>query len=80
MTLATTTLSRALADCTEFLREGESLEACLEAVRTRRQRLEQIAQKIPIWMTFPLVVFQLPSLFIAILGPAAIPVLDSPAR
>lgn len=46
----------------------------------RRQRVEQIAQKIPIWMTFPLVIFLLPSLFIAILGPAAIQVLDSLAR
>ncbi|OFW64159.1 MAG: hypothetical protein A2Y74_08330 [Actinobacteria bacterium RBG_13_63_9] len=46
----------------------------------RRQRVEQIAQKIPIWMTFPLVLFLLPSLFIAILGPAAIQVLDSLAR
>ena len=46
----------------------------------RRQRVEQIAQKIPIWMTFPLVLFLLPSLFIAILAPAAIQVLDSLAR
>jgi len=43
----------------------------------RRQRVEQIAQRIPIWMTFPLVVFLLPSLFIAILGPAIIQVMDS---
>ncbi len=43
----------------------------------RRQRVEQIAQKIPIWMTFPLVMFLLPSLFIAILGPAAIDILDA---
>lgn len=43
----------------------------------RRQRVEQIAQRIPIWMTFPLVMFLLPSLFIAILGPAAIQVVDS---
>ena len=43
----------------------------------RRQRVEQIAQRIPIWMTFPLVVFLLPSLFIAILGPAIIQVIDS---
>jgi tight adherence protein C len=42
--------------------------------------VEQTAQKIPIWMTFPLVMFLLPSLFIAILGPAAIQVLDSLAR
>jgi len=43
----------------------------------RRQRVEQIAQRIPIWMTFPLVVFLLPSLFIAILGPAIIQVMDA---
>ncbi len=43
----------------------------------RRQRVEQLAQKIPIWMTFPLVLFLLPSLFIAILGPAAIQILDN---
>ncbi len=52
-----------------------------DQMRTRhRQRLEQIAQKIPIYMTFPLVLFLLPSLFIAILGPAAIQVLDSLVR
>ncbi len=43
----------------------------------RRQRVEQIAQRIPIYMTFPLVLFLLPSLFIAILGPAVIQVLDN---
>jgi len=60
---------------------GDVLRVQADQTRTRRrQRVEQIAQKIPIWMTFPLVVFLLPSLFIAILGPAAIQVLDSLAR
>ncbi len=66
-------------------RTGSSIADVLrvqaDQIRTRRrQRVEQIAQKIPIWMTFPLVIFLLPSLFIAILGPAAIQVLDSFAR
>ena len=60
---------------------GEVLRVQGDQMRTRhRQRVEQMAQKIPIWMTFPLVLFLLPSLFIAILGPAAIQVLDSLAR
>ncbi len=60
---------------------GDVLRVQADQMRTRRrQRVEQIAQKIPIWMTFPLVLFLLPSLFIAILGPAAIQVLDSLAR
>jgi tight adherence protein C len=60
---------------------GDVLRVQADHMRTRRrQRVEQIAQRIPIWMTFPLVIFLLPSLFIAILGPAAIQVLDSLAR
>jgi len=60
---------------------GDVLRVQADQMRTRRrQRIEQTAQKIPIWMTFPLVVFLLPSLFIAILGPAAIQVLESLAR
>lgn len=66
-------------------RTGSSIADVLrvqaDQMRTRRrQRVEQIAQRIPIWMTFPLVVFLLPSLFIAILGPAAIQVLDNLVR
>ncbi|KKL04387.1 hypothetical protein LCGC14_2616570 [marine sediment metagenome] len=60
---------------------ADVLRVQADQMRTRRrQRVEQIAQKIPIWMTFPLVLFLLPSLFIAILGPAAIQVMDSLAR
>ena len=39
MTLPTTTLSRALADYMEYLREGESMEACLERYPEYRERL-----------------------------------------
>lgn len=54
---------------------GDVLRVQADAMRTRRrQRVEQTAQKMPIWMTFPLVIFLLPSLFIAILGPAGIDV------
>jgi len=60
---------------------GDVLRVQADQMRMRRrQRVEQIAQRIPIYMTFPLVLFLLPSLFIAILGPAAIDVLDSLAR
>jgi hypothetical protein len=44
MTLATTTLSRALADCMEFLREGESMEACLERYPEYRERLRPLLE------------------------------------
>ena len=57
---------------------GDVLRVQADQMRTRRrQRVEQTAQKIPIYMTFPLVLFLLPSLFIAILGPAAIQILDN---
>ncbi len=52
---------------------GDVLRVQADAMRTRRrQRVEQTAQKMPVWMTFPLILFLLPSLFIAILGPAGI--------
>ncbi len=60
---------------------GYVLRVQADQMRTRRrQRVEQIAQKIHIWMTFPLILFLLPSLFIAILGPAAIQILDNLVR
>lgn len=42
--MATTTLSRALADCMEFLREGESLEACLQRYPEYRERLRPLLE------------------------------------
>jgi len=52
---------------------GKLLRVQAEQARVkRRQRIEAYAQRIPIWMTFPMVLFILPSLFIVILGPACI--------
>ena len=42
--MATTTLSHALADCMEFLREGESLEACLQRYPEYRERLRPLLE------------------------------------
>ncbi len=43
----------------------------------RRQRAEEKAQQVPVKMTVPLIFFILPCLFIAVLGPAAINIMDS---
>lgn len=57
---------------------GDVLRVQADQMRLkRRQRVEQTAQRIPIWMTFPLVLFLLPSLFIVILGPAGIQVWEA---
>lgn len=60
---------------------GDVLRVQADAMRVRRrQRVEQAAQKMPVWMTFPLILFLLPSLFIAILGPAGITAWESLAN
>jgi tight adherence protein C len=43
----------------------------------RRQRAEEKAQQVPVKITIPLIFFILPCLFIAVMGPAALSILDS---
>jgi tight adherence protein C len=57
---------------------GQLLRVQAEQARVRRrQRIEAYAQRIPVWMTFPLVLFLIPSLFIVILGPAIISAVEA---
>jgi tight adherence protein C len=52
---------------------GPVLRAQADVVRQRRrQRAEEAAMKAPIKMLFPLILFIFPSIFIVLLGPAAI--------
>ena len=56
---------------------GQVLRVQSEQLRTRRkQRAEQAGRRAAILMIFPIVVFNLPSLFLVAIGPAAIEVLD----
>ncbi len=52
---------------------AQSLRVFSDSFRTKRyQKAEEIAAKLPVKLMIPLILFVFPSLFVAILGPAAI--------
>ena len=46
----------------------------------RRQRAEEKAQQVPVKITIPLIFFILPCLFIAVMGPAVLSIMDSMSK
>jgi tight adherence protein C len=57
---------------------ARAIRAFSDSLRTkRRQRAEQAAQKAAVKLLIPLALFLFPTLFIAILGPAAINLMDT---
>ena len=60
---------------------ARAVRAFSDSLRTkRRQRAEQAAQKAAVKLLFPLACFLFPTLFIAILGPAALQLIDTLAK
>ncbi|MBB6626415.1 type II secretion system F family protein [Nocardioides sp. KIGAM211] len=57
---------------------GQVLRIQSQEIRVkRRQRAEEKAQQVPVKMTIPLIFCILPCLFIAVMGPAAISIMDN---
>ena len=57
---------------------AKAIRAFSDSLRTkRRQRAEQAAQKAAVKLLFPLSCFLFPTLFIALLGPAALQLIDT---
>lgn len=57
---------------------AQALRVYSDTFRTKRyQKAEEIAAKLPVKLVFPVVLFIFPSLFIIILGPAAISIYES---
>lgn len=57
---------------------AQTLRVYSDALRTTRyQRAEEIAAKMPVKILFPLIFFILPSLFVAIMGPAGLKLMSA---
>ena len=60
---------------------GQALRVHSDAMRTKRQqRAEEIAQKMPVKLIFPLILFIFPTLLIVVLGPALISIIKTLAQ